>query len=83
MPEMDGIRAVENRVENRSVGFGDYADGLRHALLVDSAAGDGGRANQYLRKPPMWRSCSAAVRQQVQATRLRRRFAQDALNWRL
>ena len=70
MPEMDGIRALE---ELRKIdplvsvimltGYG--------TLLTAQQAMLGG-ANQYLRKPPDIEELVEAVRQQSQATRLRR-----------
>ncbi len=84
MPEMDGIRAVE---ELRKIdplvsvimltGYGTLAT-AQQAMIVG--------ANQYLRKPPDVAELLAAVRQQVQATKLRRhqaKLAQDALNLNL
>jgi signal transduction histidine kinase len=84
MPEMDGIRAVE---ELRKIdplvsvvmltGYGTLAT-AQQAMLAG--------ANQYLRKPPDVAELLAAVRQQVQATKLRRhqaKLAQDALNLNL
>lgn len=84
MPEMDGIRAVE---ELRKVdplvsvvmltGYGTLAT-AQQAMVAG--------ANQYLRKPPDVAELLAAVRQQVQATKLRRhqaKLAQDALNLNL
>lgn len=84
MPEMDGIRAVE---ELRKVdplvsvvmltGYGTLAT-AQQAMVAG--------ANQYLRKPPDVAELLTAVRQQVQATKLRRhqaKLAQDALNLNL
>ena len=84
MPEMDGIRAVE---ELRKIdplvsvimltGYGTLAT-AQQAMVAG--------ANQYLRKPPDVAELLTAVRQQVQATKLRRHHAklvQDALNLNL
>ena len=84
MPEMDGIRAVE---ELRKVdplvsvvmltGYGTLAT-AQQAMVAG--------ANQYLRKPPDVAELLTAVRQQAQATKLRRhqaKLAQDALNLNL
>lgn len=84
MPEMDGIRAVE---ELRKIdplvsvvmltGYGTLAT-AQQAMVAG--------ANQYLRKPPDVAELLTAVRQQVQATKLRRhqaKLAQDALNLNL
>jgi len=81
MPEMDGIRAVE---ELRKIdplvsvlmltGYGTLST-AQQAMVAG--------ANQYLRKPPDVAELLAAVRQQVEATRLRRheaKLAQEALN---
>jgi len=81
MPEMDGIRAVE---ELRKIdplvsvlmltGYGTLST-AQQAMVAG--------ANQYMRKPPDVAELLAAVRHQVEATRLRRheaKLAQDALN---
>lgn len=81
MPEMDGIRAVE---ELRKIdplvsvlmltGYGTLST-AQQAMVAG--------ANQYMRKPPDVAELLAAVRHHVEATRLRRheaKLAQDALN---
>jgi signal transduction histidine kinase len=77
MPEMDGIRALEElrKIDpNVSVimltGYG--------TLLTAQQAMVAG-ANQYLRKPPDINELLDAVRKQTQATRLRRAQAEAAL----
>lgn len=77
MPEMDGIRALEElrKIDpNVSVimltGYG--------TLLTAQQAMVAG-ANQYLRKPPDIAELLEAVRKQTQATRVRRAQAQTAL----
>jgi signal transduction histidine kinase len=76
MPEMDGIKALE---ELRKVdphvsvimltGYGTLAT-AQQAMVAG--------ANQYLRKPPDIPELIAAVRKQAQATRLRRAQAESA-----
>jgi signal transduction histidine kinase len=84
MPEMDGIRAVEELRKIDSLvsvimltGYGTLAT-AQQAMVAG--------ANQYLRKPPDVAELLTAVRQQVEATKLRRHHAklvQDALNLNL
>lgn len=73
MPEMDGIKALENiRKLDQEVavimltGYGTLTT-AQQAML--------GGANQYLRKPPDIEELLEAVRQQAQATAIRRREA--------
>lgn len=78
MPEMDGIRALEEfrKIDaNVSVimltGYGTLAT-AQQAMVAG--------ANQYLRKPPDVAELLDAVRQQVKATRMRRHHAKLALD---
>lgn len=84
MPEMDGIRAVEELRKIDPLVSVIMLTGYGTLLTAQQAMVAG--ANQYLRKPPDVAELLAAVRQQVQATRLRRQQAkvvQDALNLNL
>jgi signal transduction histidine kinase len=84
MPEMDGIRAVEELRKIDPLVSVIMLTGYGTLLTAQQAMVAG--ANQYLRKPPDVAELLAAVRQQVQATRLRRqqaKLAQDALNLNL
>ncbi len=84
MPEMDGIRAVE---EVRKIDpFVSIIMLTGYGTLLTAQQAMVAGANQYLRKPPDVVELLAAVRQQGQATRLRRhqdKLAQDALNLNL
>ena len=81
MPEMDGIRALEElrKIDPHVSVIMLTGYGTLHTAQQAMVAG----ANQYLRKPPDIPELIESVRKQTQATRLRRAQAQaaaDALN---
>jgi signal transduction histidine kinase len=81
MPEMDGIRAVEELRKIDPLVAVVMLTGYGTLLTAQQAMVVG--ANQYLRKPPDVAELLSAVRQQVQNTRLRRhqaKLAQDAMD---
>lgn len=84
MPEMDGIRALEELRKIDPLVAVVMLTGYGTLLTAQQAMVAG--ANQYLRKPPDVAELLAAVRQQVQNTKLRRhqaKLAQDALDLNL
>ena len=84
MPEMDGIRALEELRKIDPLVAVVMLTGYGTLLTAQQAMVAG--ANQYLRKPPDVAELLAAVRQQVQNTRVRRQQAklvQDALDLNL
>jgi signal transduction histidine kinase len=79
MPEMDGIRALEELRKIDSQVSVIMLTGYGTLLTAQQAMLAG--ANQYLRKPPDVAELRDAVRQQVEATRMRRlheKLAMDA-----
>jgi DNA-binding NtrC family response regulator len=76
MPEMDGIRALEELRKIDAHVSVIMLTGYGTLLTAQQAMVAG--ANQYLRKPPDIAELIDAVRKQSQATRLRRAQAQAA-----
>ena len=76
MPEMDGIRALEEIRKIDSLISVIMLTGYGTLLTAQQAMAGG--ANQYLRKPPDVAELLDAVRKQTQATALRRRQAKVA-----
>jgi signal transduction histidine kinase len=84
MPEMDGIRALEEIRKIDSLISVIMLTGYGTLLTAQQAMAGG--ANQYLRKPPDVAELLEAVRKQTQATALRRKqakLATDALDLNL
>jgi signal transduction histidine kinase len=78
MPEMDGIRALEELRKIDAHVSVIMLTGYGTLLTAQQAMVAG--ANQYLRKPPDIAELIDAVRKQTQATRLRRAQAQAAVD---
>lgn len=76
MPEMDGVRALEELRKHDSDVAVIMLTGYGTLLTAQQTMAAG--ANQYLRKPPDVNELIEAVRKQTAATRLRRRQAQIA-----
>ena len=73
MPEMDGVRALEELRKHDSEVSVIMLTGYGTLLTAQQTMAAG--ANQYLRKPPDVNELIEAVRKQTAATRLRRRQA--------
>ena len=73
MPEMDGVRALEELRKHDSEVSVIMLTGYGALLTAQQTMAAG--ANQYLRKPPDVNELIEAVRKQTAATRLRRRQA--------
>jgi signal transduction histidine kinase len=76
MPEMDGVRALEELRKHDSDVAVIMLTGYGTLLTAQQTMAAG--ANQYLRKPPDVNELIEAVRRQTAATKLRRRQAQIA-----
>jgi signal transduction histidine kinase len=76
MPEMDGVRALEELRKHDAAVSVIMLTGYGTLLTAQQAMAAG--ANQYLRKPPDVNELIEAVRRQTAATRLRRQQARIA-----
>lgn len=78
MPEMDGIRALDEIRKTDPLISVIMLTGYGTLLTAQQAIAGG--ANQYLRKPPDINELLAAVRKQAEATKLRRHQAKLAID---